>query len=130
MHLFTQSFHQGVKISDKSFLVTGGAGFIGSHITDYLVLFGAKKVVVLDNLSSGFEKNYIHHSGKPNFEFIKGDITNYETCFKATQNIDIVIHQAALGSVPRSIKEPIVSHAANATGFLNMLFAAKENNIW
>jgi UDP-N-acetylglucosamine/UDP-N-acetylgalactosamine 4-epimerase len=116
-------------ISEKSVLVTGGAGFIGSNLVEYLLKYGAKKVRVLDNLSNGFMKNLEPFLSNPSFEFIKGDITDTDTCKKACEGIHLISHQAALGSVPRSIKFPLATHSANATGFLNMLTAAKDAGV-
>jgi len=116
-------------ISKSSFLVTGGAGFIGSHITEYLLKNGAGKVRVLDNLATGFQKNIDLFASYKNLEFINGDIRDYETCKKACEGIDYVSHQAALGSVPRSIKDPVTSNEVNVTGFLNMLTAAKDSGV-
>lgn len=116
-------------ISKFSFLVTGGAGFIGSHIVEYLVYSGAKKVRVLDNLSTGFLENIKPFLQEPNFEFLKGDIRDITTCRKAVENIDYVSHQAALGSVPRSIDDPITTNEVNISGFLNMLYASKEASV-
>ncbi len=113
-------------ISLKNFLVTGGAGFIGSHLTEFLVKNGAKKVVVLDDLSTGFKKNLESLMLLPNFQFIEGSITDYEVCKKACREIDVVLHHAALGSVPRSVENPIKTNEVNVSGFVNMLFAAKE----
>ena len=122
------SFHS-VDLSNKSFLVTGGAGFIGSHITDYLLRNGAKKVRVLDNLATGFQRNIDLFINNPAFEFIEGDIRDYDTCKKACEGIDHVSHQAALGSVPRSINDPVTSNNVNVTGTLNMMTAAKEKGV-
>lgn len=116
-------------ISNSSFLVTGGAGFIGSHITEYLLKNGAGKVRVLDNLATGFRKNIDLFTGYSNFEFIEGDIRDPEVCRKACEGIDYVSHQAALGSVPRSIKDPITSNDVNVGGFVNMLTAAKDAGV-
>lgn len=116
-------------ISNSTFLVTGGAGFIGSHITDYLLKNGAGKVRVLDNLSTGFQRNIDLFTHYPNFEFIKGDIRDYDTCLKACEGIDYVTHQAALGSVPRSISDPVTSNEVNVSGFVNMITAAKNSNV-
>lgn len=113
-------------ISASSFLVTGGAGFIGSHIAEYLLRNGAKKVRVLDNMVNGFEKNLDILKTYSQFEFIKGDIREVETCLKACEGIDHVSHQAALGSVPRSIKEPVYFNEVNVGGFVNMLKAAVD----
>ncbi len=116
-------------VTSQSFLVTGGAGFIGSHLSEYLVKANAKKVVVLDDLSTGFKKNIEHLLAFENFQFIEGSITDLEVCSKACKNIDIVLHHAALGSVPRSVENPIKTNEVNVTGFVNMLFAAKENGV-
>lgn len=116
-------------ISNSSFLITGGAGFIGSHITEYLLKNGAGKVTVLDNLATGFQKNIDLFTKYPQFKFIEGDIRDYETCLKACEGIDHVSHQAALGSVPRSVKDPVTSNAVNVNGQLNMLTAAKEQKV-
>ena len=122
------TFHS-TNISQASFLVTGGAGFIGSHIALYLLKHGAKKVRVLDNMVNGFEKNLSILSAYPAFEFIQGDIRNYETCLQACEGIDYISHQAALGSVPRSIKEPVYFNEVNVNGFVNMLNAAVEKKV-
>ncbi len=116
-------------LSDKNFLVTGGAGFIGSHITEYLLKNGAKKVRVLDNMANGFESNIAFFKSYPSFEFIEGDIRNFATCQLACNGIDYVTHQAALGSVPRSIKEPQTTNDVNVGGFVNMLKAAVDNKV-
>ncbi|MBK7557655.1 MAG: SDR family oxidoreductase [Chitinophagaceae bacterium] len=116
-------------LSGSSFLITGGAGFIGSHIAEYLLKHGAKKVRVLDNLSNGFQSNLDILRKFPAFEFLEGDIRNAETCQQACAGMDYVSHQAALGSVPRSIKEPVYFTEVNVTGFANILKAAVDNNI-
>lgn len=116
-------------LSNKKILVTGGAGFIGSHLCEYLVNHNCQKVVVLDDLSTGFEKNIQHLYSSSSFKFIKASITNYEVCLEATKDIDIVLHHAALGSVPRSIENPMKTNEVNVNGFVNMLFAAKENGV-
>tara|TARA_R100000406_G_C3107714_1_gene123525 strand:- start:571 stop:1551 length:981 start_codon:yes stop_codon:yes gene_type:complete len=115
------------ELSNYSFLVTGGAGFIGSNLVEYLLKFGAKKVRVLDNLATGFKENLSEFVSHPAFEFMEGDIRDLATCKKAMDGIDYVSHQAALGSVPRSINDPITSNEVNVTGFLNMLVAQKES---
>jgi UDP-N-acetylglucosamine 4-epimerase len=112
--------------ADKSFLITGGAGFIGSNIVEYLIKYGAGKVRVLDNLSNGYFENIKDYMDLPNFEFVLGDVRDYETCKKSLLGIDYVSHQAALGSVPRSIADPITSNEVNVNGFLNILNAVKE----
>ncbi len=116
-------------LSQSSFLVTGGAGFIGGHISEYLLKNGAKKVRVLDNLVNGFHSNIDVLKSYPAFEFVEGDIRNIDTCQQACNGIDYVSHQAALGSVPRSIKEPVYFNEVNVGGFTNMLKAAVDNNI-
>lgn len=116
-------------LSKLNILVTGGAGFIGSNIVEYLMKYNTGKVRVLDNLSNGNYINIAKYEKDPRFEFIEGDISNIGTCLQACKGIDVITHQAALGSVPRSIKDPARSNAANVTGFLNMLIAAKDSNI-
>ena len=116
-------------LSDSSFLITGGAGFIGSHIAEYLLKNGAAKVRVLDNFANGFQTNLDLLQAYNGFEFIEGDIRNIETCRKACEGIHYVSHQAALGSVPRSIKEPQNTNDVNVGGFVNILKASVENNI-
>lgn len=117
------------KIARSSFLVTGGAGFIGSHIVAFLLNNGARKVRVLDNLATGLQSNIDLFKDNPAYEYMNGDIRDFETCKKACEGIDFVSHQAALGSVPRSIKDPVTSNEVNVTGFLNMLTAAKDAGI-
>jgi UDP-N-acetylglucosamine 4-epimerase len=116
-------------ISNSSFLVTGGAGFIGSHLSEYLLKHGAARVRVLDNMVNGFEKNLKTLNDYPAFEIIEGDIRNADICQQACAGIDYVSHQAALGSVPRSIREPVYFNEVNVGGFVNMLKAAVDNNI-
>ena len=124
----TNDFHTK-DISKINFLVTGGAGFIGSHITEYLLKNGAKKVRVLDNLVNGFQKNLDILRQYPAFEFIEGDIRNAAICQEACKDIDLISHQAALGSVPRSIKEPVYFNEVNVGGFINILKAAVDNGV-
>lgn len=114
-------------LSDFTFLVTGGAGFIGSNIVDYLLKNDAKRVVILDNFSTGHHKNINNLIKDSRCELIEGDIRDLETCKKSTIDVDYVLHQAALGSVPRSINDPLTSNEVNVSGFLNMLIAAKES---
>lgn len=114
-------------ITKSTFLITGGAGFIGSNLVEYLIKYGAKHVRVLDNLSNGYFENIEKYIGLDNFEFIEGDIRDIETCKKAVLDIDYITHQAALGSVPRSINDPKTSNEVNISGFLNMLIAAKDS---
>lgn len=121
-------FHNA-DISGKNFLVTGGAGFIGSHIVEYLLKNGAGKVRVLDNLATGFEKNISLFNEYTQLEFIQGDIRDFETCKNACAGIDYVSHQAALGSVPRSVKDPVTSNEVNVSGFINMITAAKDAGV-
>lgn len=116
-------------ISDSSFLVTGGAGFIGGHIAEYLLKSGAGKVRVLDNMANGFTSNIDLLKEYPAFEFIAADIRNAEECRRACEGIDYISHQAALGSVPRSIKDPKTSNDVNVGGFVNMLYAAVEAKV-
>lgn len=105
-------------------LITGGAGFIGSNLTEHFLGKGFE-VVVLDNFATGHRHNLVQHEGNPNFELIEGDIRNNADCEKAVQGVDYVLHQAALGSVPRSIKDPQTTNEVNVTGFLNMLVASR-----
>ncbi|MES2762433.1 MAG: SDR family oxidoreductase [Bacteroidota bacterium] len=112
------------KIEDLSILITGGAGFIGSHLAEHFVKAGAKKIVVLDDLSTGFEKNISKLFKHDNFEFIKGSIVDLVTCKLACKGIDVVLHHAALGSVPRSIENPMATNEVNVSGFVNMLHAS------
>jgi len=118
------------KIMKKNILVTGGAGFIGSNLVQALLHDDrVAKVRVLDNLSNGFRHNIEEFFDNPNFEFVEGDISDYDTCVAACQDMDLVSHQAALGSVPRSIKDPITSDRVNIGGTLNMFTAVKESNV-
>lgn len=121
-------FHSG-DLSRYSFLITGGAGFIGSNITEYLLAHGAGSVHVLDNLSEGKIENIKAFEGMPNFHFEEADIVDPQVCLDACKGIDFVCHQAALGSVPRSIDNPIATNHANVTGFLNLLTAAKDSGV-
>lgn len=114
----------------KSVLVTGGAGFIGSNLVERLLDDSRVNLVrVLDNLSTGFKANLNDFFGHPNFEFIEGDITDLSTCLEACDKMDLISHQAALGSVPRSIKDPITSNEVNITGTLNIFKAAIDQKI-
>jgi UDP-N-acetylglucosamine 4-epimerase len=111
-----------------SILITGGAGFIGSNLCEYFLSTG-NNVTCLDNLSTGFMDNMKDFIAHPDFKFIEGDIRDLETCKVAVKGCDYVMHQAALGSVPRSIKDPIASNETNINGFLNMLVASKDEGI-
>lgn len=117
-----------VEISNKKILVTGGAGFIGSNLCEDLIEKG-NKVVCLDNFATGKRKNIEMLFNNPNFKFIKGDIRKLDDCLKSTENVDYVLHQAALGSVPRSIKDPLTTNDVNIVGFLNMLIASRDNKV-
>ena len=109
-------------------LITGAAGFIGANLCEFMLAKGYT-VIGLDNFATGHVYNLDDFKNHPNFSFIEGDIRSLETCIQATQNIDYVLHQAALGSVPRSLLDPITSNEVNVNGFLNMLEASKQNNI-
>jgi len=126
--MYEIKYHQK-DLSQYRFLVTGGAGFIGSNIVEYLLKYNAKKVRVLDNLATGRASNLDVFKGNPAFEFINGDIRDLAVCRKACAGIDFVSHQAALGSVPRSIKEPENTNSVNVDGFLNVLIAAKDEKV-
>lgn len=125
---------ENLKNNPKTWLVTGVAGFIGSNLAEELLKLN-QKVISLDNFATGHRHNLdkIKDAVTPkqwsHFIFEEGDITDYNFCLKMTKDVDIILHQAALGSVPRSINDPITSHASNATGFLNMITAAKENGV-
>ncbi|WP_435412205.1 SDR family oxidoreductase [Psychroserpens mesophilus] len=114
-------------LSQLSFLVTGGGGFIGSNIVEYLLKYGAKKVRVLDDFSNGHRENLVEFHDNPSFELMEGDIRDLQTCKDAMNGIDYVTHQAALGSVPRSINDPATTNAVNISGFLNMMIALKDS---
>ena len=117
-------------MEELNVLVTGGAGFIGSNIVETLLTNGVKFVRIMDNLKTGKMENIQFLLNKyENVEFLYGDISNLEDCRKAVKNIDIITNQAALGSVPRSVDDPLSSHIANVNGFLNILIAGKEEGI-
>lgn len=112
----------------RKILITGGAGFIGSNLCDHFISKGFQ-VVCLDNFSTGFRHNIEHLLSSPHFFLIEGDIRNLETCKKSCEGVDMVLHQAALGSVPRSIGDPITTNEVNVGGFLNMLVAARDSGV-
>jgi UDP-N-acetylglucosamine 4-epimerase len=116
------------KITNSIVLVTGGAGFIGSNLCEVL-LQQANKVICLDNFSTGYRENINNFLTHPNFSLIEGDIRDYNTCKKAVNNADFVLHQAALGSVPRSINDPMTTTEVNISGFVNVLHAAHEAKV-
>lgn len=115
----------GKEIKNSRVLVTGGAGFIGSNLIEKL-LTGNNQIVCLDNFSTGKRENIVAFESNPDFSLIEGDIRDQAICHKACDGIDYVLHQAALGSVPRSIKDPVTSTEVNITGFVNMLVAARD----
>lgn len=124
---------EALQASPKKWLVTGVAGFIGSNLLETLLLNG-QQVVGLDNFATGYQRNLDEVQGHvgsqwSNFRFIKGDIRDLETCRAACEHVDYVLHQAALGSVPRSINDPINTNATNIGGFLNMLVAARDAEV-
>jgi len=118
----------------KTWLVTGVSGFIGSNLLEQLLMLN-QTVVGLDNFATGYQKNLdeVQRLVSPeqwqNFKFIEGDIRNFDTCNKACAGVDYVLHQAALGSVPRSINDPIITNSVNISGFLNVLTAARDANV-
>ena len=124
--MYTHAYHTE-DLSKYSFLITGGAGFIGSNLVQYLLQHGAKKVRVLDNFSNGYRENLTEFMANPAFELMEGDIRDVDTCHRAVKDMDYVSHQAALGSVPRSINDPALTNDVNITGFLNMMIAIKDN---
>ena len=123
-----------LKQTPKTWLVTGVAGFIGSNLAEFLLKHN-QKVKGLDNFSTGYQHNLddikanITDKQWQNFSFTEGGIKDYDTCESITKDVDIILHQAALGSVPRSIDDPVTSNLSNVTGFLNMLTAAKNNKV-
>lgn len=123
-----------LKSQSEKWLVTGAAGFIGSNLVEYLLRSG-QRVVGLDNFATGHQHNLdqvkelVGDVNWSNFQFFEGDIRSYEDCLQATEGVDRVLHQGALGSVPRSIEDPISSHEANVSGMIHMLQAAKERGV-
>jgi len=118
-----------MKVAAKyTILITGGAGFIGSNLCDYFLSKG-HKLVCLDNFATGHRHNLADFINNENFRLIEGDIRNLEDCHNAVKGVDYVLHQAALGSVPRSINDPITSNDVNISGFLNMLVASRDAKV-
>ncbi|MDY3338479.1 SDR family oxidoreductase [Riemerella anatipestifer] len=115
-------------MNNRKILITGGAGFIGSNLTEYFLDKGYK-VRVLDNFSTGHKRNIEAFLEDEKFELLEGDIRNLEICNEACEGVDYILHQAALGSVPRSIENPITSNEVNVSGFLNMLVAARDAKV-
>lgn len=113
---------------NKTILITGGAGFIGSNLTEHFLNQG-HQVVVLDNFATGHRHNIAQHEGNPSFKLIEGDIRDTAACERAVEGVDYVLHEAALGSVPRSIKDPATTSEVNISGFLNMLIAARDEGV-
>jgi UDP-N-acetylglucosamine 4-epimerase len=134
MTLSHDALQRTVAATRRRWLVTGAAGFIGSHLVETLLAFG-QDVVGLDNFATGHERNLedvrnaVGEDARERFAFIEGDIADLATCRRACDGVGLVLHQAALGSVPRSIADPLATHAANATGFVNMLVAARDAGV-
>jgi len=118
-----ETAQQRIRSRGRTWLVTGAAGFIGSHLAERLLALG-QSVIGLDNFATGKRENL-----PPGIRFIEGDIRSVDACERACAGVDVVLHQAALGSVPRSIDDPIASNAANVSGFLNMLVAARDAGV-
>ena len=133
MDKYTQ-LQKKLKSKQGKWLVTGVAGFIGSNLLERLLKL-EQNVIGLDNFSTGHKKNLelikanINEENWKRFEFIEGDISDFNTCLQVTRNVDYVLHQAAIGSVPRSIEDPLTTNRANIDGFINMLLAAKESEV-
>jgi UDP-N-acetylglucosamine 4-epimerase len=129
-----KSQYPEIAAKPRTWLVTGAAGFIGSNLLEALLQLG-QRVVGLDNFSTGFRRNLdqveaaVGPEAWSRFRFIAGDIRDLDTCHEACAGVDVVLHEAALGSVPRSIEDPLISHASNVTGFLNMLVAARDAGV-
>jgi UDP-N-acetylglucosamine 4-epimerase len=115
-------------MKNNSVLITGGAGFIGSNLCEFFLEKGYE-VICLDNLATGFKSNMDGFMNHPFFKFIEGDIRDLQTCREAVKGVDYILHQAALGSVPRSIKDPVTTNEVNIGGFLNMLVAARDARV-
>ena len=117
-----------IQLTKKKILVTGGAGFIGSNLTEALLKLN-NEVICLDNFATGKKENITPFLTNPTYTLIEGDIRNIADCKLVVKDVDYVLHQAALGSVPRSIKDPITSNEVNVTGFLNMLLASRDSGV-
>lgn len=126
--MYSTPFHR-TDLSRYTVLVTGGAGFIGSNLVEYLVRHGIGELRIIDNLSEGKLENIEPFLSLPNVHFHNADVTDSAACRQVCQGVDFVSHQAALGSVPRSIDNPLATNQANVTGFLNMLTAAKDAGV-
>ncbi|MDA7672958.1 SDR family oxidoreductase [bacterium] len=126
--------NENLRVNSRRWLVTGGAGFIGSHLIEHLLQHD-QAVICLDNLSTGYASNLealkvnLSASQKERLEVIEGDLGDYDVCVSAVKNVDYILHQGALGSVPRSIEDPITSHISNVTGTLNLFTAVKNSGI-
>ena len=127
--MYNIPYHLEKDLSNTSFLVTGGAGFIGSNIVEYLLKFGARKVKVLDNFSTGNHQNLENFSFYNSFELIEGDIRNLEDCKKAVEGVQIIFHEAAMEVDSQSIDDALVTNEVNVNGFLNILVAAKQAGV-
>lgn len=121
-------YHQE-DLSGYTFLITGGAGFIGSNLVEYLIRYGAGEVRIMDNLSTGYLSNISAFLTLPNVKFLETDIRDFKACQEAMKGVDFVAHQAALGSVPRSVNDPLTTNDVNITGHLNILNAAREAGV-
>ena len=134
MQFFDDAVAVRLRVRPRRWLVTGAAGFIGSNLVEYLLLAG-QEVIGLDNFATGHQRNLdeaaaaVGGEEKSRFSFLKGDIRDRAACEAAVKGVDVVLHQAALGSVPRSIADPLATHDANVTGFLNMLDAARRAQV-
>ncbi|MBI1193281.1 MAG: NAD-dependent epimerase/dehydratase family protein [Bacteroidetes bacterium] len=121
-------YHQK-PLAETSILVTGGAGFIGSHLVEYLLQHGVKRVRVLDSLITGLRSNVELFRDDSRHEFVEGDMRDFATCLRACEGMDLVSHQAALGSVPRSVADPITTNQINVEGYVNVLTAARQAGV-